>query len=136
LTNVLAPMKADRESRISVGDHTLFLERTDSGAVIRLVSPDGSRPIEIEITPSGPILRLRSGMAIAVDGAVSLGAETVDICARRELSLRSEGKIIVHAGGEMASEADAHTIVARSRDVRVSANDDVIMNGERIRLNG
>lgn len=136
MTKALIPVEADRESRISVGDHTPVLESTHSGGIIRLVAPDGSRPLEIEITPSGPVLRLRSGIAIAVEGAISLGAGTVNISARKELSLHSEGQVLLRAGGPMAMEADAHTIVARSRDVRVTANDDIVMNGERIRLNG
>ena len=38
--------------------------------------------------------------------------------------------------GEFACQAGAHTIVARDRDVTIDANDDVIVNGEHIRLNG
>ncbi|MGD0835593.1 MAG: PIN domain-containing protein [Polyangia bacterium] len=37
---------------------------------------------------------------------------------------------------ELACQAGAHTIVARDRDVTIDANDDVIVNGEHIRLNG
>jgi hypothetical protein len=121
---------------MSIGDHTLVVQRTDSGAVIRLLGSEGARPIEIEITPSGPVLRLRTGVSIVVDGALSLGAETVTISARRELSLRSQDKVLLSAGGEMASDAAAQTIVASDRDVKIRANDDVVLNGERIRLNG
>jgi hypothetical protein len=136
VTDALIPPEGATESRMSIGDHTLVVQRTDSGAVIRLLGSEGARPIEIEITPSGPVLRLRTGVSIVVDRALSLGAETVTISARRELSLRSQDKVLLSAGGEMASDAAAQTIVASDRDVKIRANDDVVLNGERIRLNG
>jgi hypothetical protein len=136
MTNTLVPTAPGKVSSVTVGDHRIVFKRTDSGAVIKLVSVTGDSPIEIEITPSGPLLRLRTGVSIVVEGPLSVGAETVSICARKELSLSSEGEVTFRARGEITSEAKAQTIVARARDVKISANDDVVMNGERIRLNG
>jgi adhesin HecA-like repeat protein len=128
--------EAPRESRVAIGSYALVLERTDAGGVLRIVGQDAGQPIEIEVTAAGPVLRLRSGLAIAIDGALSLDAQTLSLHARRQLSLTCDGTIDVRAGGDLAMEAAAHTITARLGDVAIRANDDVDLRGERIKLNG
>jgi hypothetical protein len=121
---------------LSVGNHRLEISRTESGATIRLLGPDGTQPLEIDIGPSGPVLRLRAGLSIAIEGPIAIGGDMVSIRARREMSLHSDGNLSLSASGRLTCEAAAHTIVARDRDVIIDANDDVVVNGERIRLNG
>ncbi len=134
-TSVVRLERPLAETRIVIGDHTLTLERTAEGGIVRLLSPDGAKPLEIEVTPSGPVLRLGSGLAIAVAGKLDIAADEVALSARRDLSLRSEGTLHVHAAGDLTAVAEAHHIAARLGDVEVEANDDVILNGERIRMN-
>jgi hypothetical protein len=66
---------------------------------------------------------------------VTLTAETMALHARKKLSLSSDGPIDMQAGGDMSSLADAHAIQARLGDVKLQANDDVVMLGERIKMN-
>lgn len=134
-TSVAALPRPDAETRIVIGGHTLTVEHTAEGGVLRLLSPSGAKPIEIEVTPRGPILRLGSGLAIAVAGKLDIAADEVSLHAHRDLSLRSEGTLHVQAAGDLTTEAEAQRITARLGDVAVEANDDVLLTGERIRMN-
>jgi hypothetical protein len=51
------------------------------------------------------------------------------------MDISSGGSIGVRAEGDIVSEARAQIIRASAGDVRVVANDDVVMDGERIKLN-
>lgn len=133
-----APLTAPNDpqcQRLHIGQHTLVLQLTNGGGILSLVAADGSQPIEIEITPAGPILRLRSGLAVSIAGPVSLSAESLTIQTKKQLSLISEGTLDVQAAGDMTTIADAQTISARLGDVRVEANDDVVLRGERVKMN-
>lgn len=130
----LSPVEV-RESRIAIAGYELVLERTATGGALRLVGRDGAQPLEIEVTPAGPVLRLRSGLSLSVDGDIAVAGDRLSLHARRALCLSSEGAVDVRAGGDLTSEAAAHAIVARLGDVALRANDDVKLNGERIELN-
>ena len=123
------------QTRITFGEHVLEIERTADGGLVRLLSPAGARPLEIEITPRGPVLRLGSGLAVSVAGKLDIGADEVVLSAKHDLELRSEGTMHVQARGDMVTQAEAHLIKARLGDVELKANDDVVINGERIRMN-
>jgi hypothetical protein len=125
----------ENETRIVMGDHVLMIERTAGGGLVRLLSPNGAKPLEIEITSRGPVLRLGNGLAISVAGKLDIAAEEISLCAQRELALRSEGTMHVQVQGDMTAQAEAHLITARLGDVKLEANDDVIVTGERIRMN-
>src|SRR3569623_589378 len=107
------------QSRIEIWAYELVLQRTATGGSLRLVGRDGAQPIEVEGTPGGPVLRLRSGLAISVVGDVGLTADRLALHARGSLGLTSDGAVDIRSGG----------------DVAVQANDDVKLNGERIKLN-
>lgn len=122
-------------ARLRLGSCEVVIERTETGGVLRLVAADGAQPLEIEVGPRGPLLRLRAGIGIVVDGPISLSAQAVALTAREEISLNSGGGIALRADGDVTSEGRDNTIVARLGDVAIRANDDVRVNGERIKLN-
>lgn len=132
---VLNTVEPPRQSRIALGGYHLVLDRTEAGGVLRLEGRDGAQPLEIEVTPAGPVLRLRAGLAISVEGDLDLAADRLALHARSAFSLTSDGTIAVQARGDLTSEAAAHAITAVLGDVAVRANDDVRLNGERIKLN-
>lgn len=121
---------------MQVGGHVLLVERTATGAVVRLIARDGAEPLELQLTDRGAVLRLRAGLTVAFDGDLTLQADAIALQAQKHLALSSEGDVTVTAGGPMRSEARAHEIIATRGDVRVAANDDVLVTGEQIRLNG
>ena len=134
-TESVSLIETSSEIRMVIGKHVVSVERTESGGTLKLIATDGSQPLEIEITPAGPILRLRTGLAVSIEGPVTLSAEDMALHARNRLSLSSDGAIDMQAGGDMNSLAEAHTIKARLGDVKLQANDDVVMLGERIKMN-
>lgn len=121
--------------RIVLGTCEVRLERREGGGVLRLVTADGAQPLEIEVGPGGPLLRLRAGLGVVVEGTIAVAAHAVSLAARDEISLRSGGRIDLHAAGDLTSEGRDNSVIARAGDVAIRANDDVRLNGERIALN-
>ncbi len=122
-------------TEIPVDAYRLTVEQSERGSLIRLINADGNEPLRIELGPRGPVLYVGSNLAIAVAGQLQLAAERVDIHVREGLALRSEGEISLHCEGDLVSVAREHDIRARLGDVRLEANDDVKLLGERVRLN-
>lgn len=120
---------------IPIREHVLTIERHGEEALIRLHAADGSQALTIELGPAGPVLRLGTGLAIAVDGELSFAAQRVDIRGHEGVELHSGGDITLHCEGDIMTSAREQVLEARLGDVRVDANDDVKLRGERIRLN-
>ena len=55
------------ESRVSLGNHVLLVERRDDGGVLKLMGADGHMPLEVVVTRDGALLRLGRGLAVSVD---------------------------------------------------------------------
>lgn len=120
---------------IPVDDYRLTVERSEQGSCIRLVDRAGAEPLRIELRPEGPVLVLGSGLAIAVAGDLQFAADRVAIHAREGIELHSGGDTLLRSEGDLVTEAREQRLSARRGDVRVEANDDVKLLGERIRLN-
>ena len=106
--------------------------------------PLGKVELEVLLTRSGPVLRFRSAdLQIQSSGKVEIA------CA--DFHVSASGSIVQTAGGDLLQEisgdatlktqgrlaTQAHTTEIRSTrgDVRIQANDDVRLNGERVKLN-
>jgi hypothetical protein len=95
----------------------------------------GVEPLRIEIGPNGPVLHISSGLAISVTGPLRLAGQHVQIHGREGVALTSGGDMALTSEGDLLVEAREQVFEARLGDVRVKANDDVKLSGERIRLN-
>ena len=124
-----------REARLTVGTCVVTVERTTAGGILRLLTADGGQPLEIEVGARGPLLRLRAGLGIVVDGALEVAAASMTLSARDRISMTSGGDVALRAEGDVISEGRDQKLVARLGDVAIRANDDVRLNGERIELN-
>lgn len=131
----LLSSEAPQGARLTVGNCVVTVERTESGGILRLVTADGTQPLEIEVGPRGPLLRLRAGLGIVVDGPLEVAADSVALTVRNAISMKSGGDITLRAEGDVTSEGRDQTVIARLGDVAIHANDDVRLNGERIKLN-
>ncbi|WP_437999880.1 hypothetical protein WMF26_08290 [Sorangium sp. So ce185] len=120
---------------IPVDDYRLTVERSDHRSCIRLVDRAGAEPPRIELRPEGPVLVLGSGLSIAVAGDLQFTAERVAIHAREGIELHRGGDTVLRSEGDLVSEAREQRLSARRGDVRVEANGDVKLLGERTRLN-
>lgn len=124
-----------------------------SGAVIRLPSgyavdvsarperldikaPDGTICLTITLAPEGPRVEISAAsLSVESRGEIALRAETLTLAARRDLSLSAGEDAAITAGGALQTKAFEQHIEATHGDIRVQANDDVRIDGERVRLN-
>ena len=94
------------------GGHHLIVEGAHTPRTLIHLRGPGPTQLTIEITASGPVLRFDGPiLSLHAGGELAISAETVSLHARQDLQLS--------AGGE----------------VRLKANDDVKLNGERVFLN-
>jgi hypothetical protein len=116
----------------------------DGAEHLRIRGIDGDVELEVVLTESGPRLRFRAAdIALEADGKVQVDCD--------EFHVRSRGDIVHEAAGNMGESVagNAVTVVrgdlrmsartagvrATRGDVRLKANDDVKLEGERIKLN-
>lgn len=129
----------EHATTLTVGDHLLVIEpgndQGGGGQVIRLIGPVGAQALTIELTPQGPRLALGSGLTLALSGPLTIDAERVAIHGRTAVALTSGGEVQVQAAGDLIVGGRITTVTADLGDVRVKANDDVRLNGERIMMN-
>ena len=125
-----------RQSLELAGNQRLLVERVEGQNFLKIVGADGLVRLSIHISPAGPILRLEGpGLLIQADGPLAIDAEQVSIHAREGLSLSSGADAEICAAGNLTTQANAQIITAHLGNVSLSANDDVTLNGERIRMN-
>jgi hypothetical protein len=134
LESAVATPSGDRMC-VSLGQHSLYIQRSEHGGSFRLVSPRGEEPLEVVLTDATAVLRLGSGLSVLVEGKVEIAADAISLRARDHLALESGGTASIRAEGALTTEADAQLISARLGDVQVRANDDVMLHGERVRVN-
>ncbi len=121
---------------LTVGDHVLMVEPGEgTGQIIRLIGPAGAQALTIELTAQGPRLHLGSGLSLALAGTLSIDAERVAIHGRSGVNITSGADAQLAAVGDLSTSGRIHNITADLGDVKVKANDDVRLNGERILMN-
>jgi hypothetical protein len=113
----------------------LVLDRTHEPTTLQLRAADGQVALSIEITPAGPRLCFAGSVSVEVVGALALRADRIALDARDSLSLRTAGALDISAAGRADFTARAHRVVSTHGDVRLQANDDVRLNGERVLVN-
>lgn len=85
--------------------------------------------LEVTLTPQGPLLRFQAA-AVEMDCKGSFKVRCEDF------EVHAAGRIVQEAGSDLMQVAGGDvSLEARRGDARVKANDDVKLNGERVRLN-
>ena len=136
--NALCEMTEDRLTQTLelVGDQRLVVQNNAESSLLRIIGPDGKVSLAIHVTEHGHAVRLESSaIQIEAQGELSLNAEHVSIHGRKSLSLSSDGNVSLDTPGDIHSDARSHKITARLGNVDIKANDDVTIDGERIRMN-
>lgn len=105
--------------------------------MLRLAGPDGKTfQLAIHITADGPVLRFEnSGLTIQAAGDLRIAAGRVAIHGADGMALTTGGDLTIEASGTCRNHATSQEISAELGNVNVHANDDVKLNGERIRMN-
>ena len=136
--NTLCEMTEDRRTQTLelVANQKLVVQRNAESSLLRIIGRDGKLSLAIHVTEDGPVVRLESSaIEIEAEGQLSLNAERVAIHGRKSLSLTSDGNVSIDTPADVHSDARSHKITARLGNVDIKANDDVTMDGERIRMN-
>jgi hypothetical protein len=118
----------------------------EDGASERLVvrSAEGAVELAVRFTPEGPVLSFSAAaLDLRSSGTVRLACGKLEVDAREGIAVHSAGDVRAEVrgdhhltvGGASHTEADALAIHARLGDVAIKANDDVRIDGERVRLN-
>ncbi len=114
----------------------------EESLVIR--GPEGGVELSVRFTADGPVLRFESAaFDLRSVREISLSCETFRVNAQKSVEIRAGedmlqevgGNIEMHSGGETSLEGHSLTLRSRRGDVTLWANDDVRLEGERIKLN-
>lgn len=116
------------ELALASGRSVVCRSAPDACDEITIRGAGGEVLLEVALTPAGPVLRFHAAQ-VQLDCAGSFEVR----CDRFEV--HAAGDIVQSAGGELRVESDEMRLSARRGNVDVSANDDVNLNGERVRLN-
>lgn len=137
-------MSEHEESKLPALLHG-YAVRVPQGDLIEIVAPDGGLCLSIRLGPTGPVVEVRAAsLQVATRGDLVLDCERFEVNARQEIALVSaggiahdaHGDVVIRADGEIATEAAGQQHRARLGNVDIRANDDVMLDGERVMLNG
>ena len=112
--------------------------------LLHLQAPDGTVCLTISLRPGGPAVELSAAsLRVATTGDLTLDCERLQVNARdrielvsgADIALDAGGNVTTRADGEIATEADGQQHRARLGNIDLAANDDVSLQGERVRLN-
>jgi len=103
---------------------------------LELRAPDGRVCLTVFLGPNGPEVRIEAAeLSIATRGKMDLEAESMSLTARRDFSLRAGGDISIETPGHLSTSGFSQSLTSTHGDLHLDANDDVRVDGERIRLN-
>ncbi len=123
----------------------LLIQRTRPGEVpqasepgedcLRLIDGGGATTLTIRISAAGAIIELGGPVALNVQGDLAIAAQKLLLHGRESVALSSDTDIQIAAGENLETLAKRQAITSTRGDVRMYANDDVKIDGERIRMN-
>ena len=128
------PPDPDRE--LARLDDGYYLRYSGPDRSLELHAPDGRMCVLITLTPEGPRIELHAtSLAVHTEHDLALHCRRFEIEAREGMALRTRGDLALSATGTLVTDALEQHHLAHRGDIRMRANDDVQLDGERIRLN-
>jgi len=98
------------------------------GELVTIRGAAGAVELEVRLTDKGPVLRFEAAaMELVTEGALRARCGSFEV--------EASGDIAQRAGGTLETRAHTTTITSTRGDVAIKANDDVRLNGERVKLN-
>lgn len=128
--------QTDTTSVPLIAGQRLVIQYHDRVNILNLFSSDGRVSLSVHVTADGPVLRIGADrLTIQSEGDLTIDAPHLSLNSRRGITLSTGGDIDMAADGEIRTKGRSQTIDADPGDVRITANDDVRIDGERIRMN-
>ncbi|AMM25107.1 hypothetical protein [Variovorax sp. PAMC 28711] len=116
----------------------LHITPGEAGAAtaLRVCAADGTPRLQLRIDADELVIDCLGGRTrLRVAGALAVSADSVDLSATHDLALRCGGDLTLAADGRIDARAGALALDATRGDVAITANDDVRLEGERVRMN-
>ena len=130
------PESAAVETLALAGHHVLEVERSAGKDVLRVLTPDRAAGLSITITSQGISVQVGGAdVLLQTTGKLAIDAGELSLHGKQGVSITSGGDATLKVAGDLHSEARIQNIRARLGNVNLSANDDVKLTGERIKLN-
>ncbi|NVB37693.1 hypothetical protein G6O69_07600 [Pseudenhygromyxa sp. WMMC2535] len=118
------------------GEHTLEIRRSAEQDLLEVTGPTGVAGLCISIDAEGISLQVTgTKVTLATRGALAIRADELALHGNRGVTITSDADASFRAAGDIHTEGRIQTIRARLGNVNVEANDDVKLEGERIKLN-
>ena len=103
---------------------------------VQLVDANGTASLIIRVSSAGTMIELGGGpVSLSVQGDLAISAENLHLHGRDQVSISSGADVRIQAQETAVVEGKRQEITATRGDVSVYANDDVRIDGERIRMN-
>ena len=117
------------------GETLLTVRREGREDVVRLRTSQRVL-VTIRVTAEGPVVEVEgAALAIRTTGELAVDAERLALHGRSGVSITSGGDVVLETAGRLSTTARSQRIEATLGDVRVEANDDVRLDGERVLVN-
>lgn len=114
----------------------LVVTPTGPGDAVQIHGADGRALVTIQVTAAGATVSVAAPtLRIEASERLELAAPTVAIAASESLELTSDDAAALRAGGMLETDAHAQHIRSERGDIRIDANDDVRIDGERVMVN-
>lgn len=103
---------------------------------VQLLDAEGATSLTIRLGAAGTVIELGGGpVALNVEGDLAISSRRLMLHGREDVSISSGADIRVVAQENALVQAKRQEIVATRGNLEAHANDDVLIDGERIRMN-
>lgn len=111
-------------------------EEEASGELVTIQGPEGGVELRVLLTDDGPVLRFDAArLELRSAGAIRAECERFEVAARSDVVQEAGGDISLRARGDLSTRARTTSVTSTRGDVALKANDDVTLDGERVKLN-
>jgi hypothetical protein len=119
------------------GAHRIVLTQGSGADELKLLSlRTGQALLTLSVSADG-VSVVVSGAAVTIEATeiLKLEAKKLVLSALQELVVESGGPASLNVAGDLAITAAAQALTATAGNVRLEANDDVVLEGERVMMN-
>lgn len=137
--------KPKQETKVSISSgRTVCITQDQCGETIKVVGPAGKIEFMVRLTAQGPVLSFGAdSITIETKGDLGLRCRRFAVEAEQDIRFHSKGnfKQVIEGEGsvkvkkDLEISAQAVGVKGRLGEVAIEANDDLVLNGERVLLN-
>ena len=127
------------------GNQKLVIQRTrplpsapvsESEDCVQLLDAEGATSLTIRLGAGGTVIELGGGpVALNVEGDLAISSRRLLLHGREEVVITSDADVRIEAQENALIQAKRQEIIATRGTLKAYANDDVLIDGERIRMN-